>query len=435
MSSQTVSTKLQKIATLASYQPKLTLTTLAHYIDVDWLREAFRRTRKSAAAGIDGTTAEDYAQNLDENLSNLLQRLKAGQYRAPAVRRTYIEKGGGKKRPLGIPTVEDKVLQRAVVMILETIYEHDFYDCSYGYRPKRNAHQALESLREQLFGIKGGYVIQLDISSFFDELNHRQLHEILAARVRDGVIKRLIGKWLKAGVMENSQITLSEKGARQGCVISPILANVYLHHVLDEWFHHDVLPRMKGKAFMMRFADDAVLVFASREDAERVLEVLPKRFERFSLRLHPEKTKLVNFCRPSYDETQNVEKPGTVEFLGFVHYWGKSRRGFWVIKQKTQKKRLCNGIRKFTDYCKRHRHKPVAVQQYDLSLKMRGHYSYFGITGNYRALAMYYRRCRNAWYKWLSRRNNRGITRERFEDILARYPLPTPRIVHSVYRT
>ena len=435
MSSQTVLMKLQKIATLASYQPKLTLTTLAHYIDVDWLREAFRRTRKSAAAGIDGTTAEDYAQNLDENLSNLLQRLKAGQYRAPAVRRTYIEKGGGKKRPLGIPTVEDKVLQRAVVMILETIYEHDFYDCSYGYRPKRNAHQALESLREQLFGVKGGYVIQLDICSFFDEMNRRQLQEMLATRVRDGVIKRLIGKWLKAGVMENSQITLSEKGAKQGCVVSPILANIYLHHVLDEWFHQEVLPRMKGKAFMMRFADDAVLAFESREDAERVLEVLPKRFERFGLRLHPEKTRLVDFRRPPYHNSTNTRKPGTIEFLGFVYYWGKSRRGYWVVKQKTEKKRLRNSIRKIADYCKHNLHMPLEIQQYNLSLKMRGHYSYFGITGNSKALGSFYYRSLHIWNKWLSRRNQRGMKWERFLQLLTRYPLPKPRVVHSVYRT
>jgi group II intron reverse transcriptase/maturase len=293
----------------------------------------------------------------------------------------------------------------------------------------------LGSLKNQLFAIQGGYVIQLDICSFFDELNHNQLQEILANRVRDGVIKRLIGKWLKAGVMEDSQITLSEKGTKQGCVISPILANIYLHHVLDEWFHCDVLPRMKGDAFMMRFADDAVLAFANREDAERVLEVLPKRFERFSLRLHPEKTKLVDFRRPSYDETQNVSKPGTVEFLGFVHYWGKSRRGYWVVKQKTEKKRLRNSIRKITDYCKRNRHEQVEVQHHDLSLKMRGHYSYFGITNNYEALSKYYRQCWRAWQKWLSRRNNHGMTWTRFEELLSRYPLPLPRVVHSIYRT
>ena len=220
MSSQTVSTKLQQIAKLASYQPKLTLTTLAHHIDEDWLHEAFRRTRKAAAAGIDGKTAATYARDLDTNLSHLLQRLRAGRYRAPAVRRTYIEKDGGKKRrPLGIPTVEDKVLQRAVAMILEAVYEQDFYDCSYGFRPKRSAHQALKSLREQLHEIKGGVVIQLDIRSFFDEMDHNQLREMLSSRVRDGVIMRLIGKWLKAGVMEGAQLTRPIKGTPQGGVV------------------------------------------------------------------------------------------------------------------------------------------------------------------------------------------------------------------------
>ncbi len=431
-----MSTKLQKIAQLASYQPKLTLTTLAHHIDVDWLGEAFRRTRKTAAAGIDGKTAATYARNLDENLSNLLQCLKAGRYRAPAVRRTYIDKDGGKqKRPLGIPTVEDKVLQRAVAMILEAVYEQDFYDCSYGFRPKRGAHQALKSLRDQLHEIKGGHVIQLDIRSFFDEMNHNQLREMLSKRVRDGVITRLIGKWLKAGVMEGTQLTRPTSGAPQGCVISPILANVYLHHVLDEWFHRDVLPRLKGKAFMVRYADDAVLSFANREDAERVLEVLPKRFERFSLRLHPEKTMLISFCRPPYNATQNVNKAGTVKFLGLEHYWAKSGRGYWVIKQKTEKKRLRNSLRKISDYCKSNRHKPLEVQQHELSLKMRGHYAYFGVTGNIRSLSKFYYQCLHVWCQWLSRRNNHGMEWERFWQLLSRYPPPTPRIVHSIYRT
>jgi len=436
MSSQTVSTKLQKIAELASYQPKLALTTLAHHIDEDWLDEAFRRTRKAAAAGVDGKTAVTYARKLDENLSNLLQRLKAGQYRAPAVRRTYIDKDGGKqRRPLGIPTVEDKVLQRAVAMILEAVYEQDFYDCSYGFRPNRGAHQALTSLRDQLHELKGGYVIQLDIRSFFDEMDHSQLREMLSSRVRDGVIMRLIGKWLKAGVLEGTQLTRPTRGTPQGGVVSPVLANVYLHHVLDEWFHQDVLPRLKGRAFMVRYADDAVLAFANREDANRVLKVLPKRFERFSLRLHPEKTMLINFCRPSYDEPRNVDKSGTIKFLGFDHYWGKSRRGYWVIKRKTEKKRLRSSVLKITAYCKYNRHKPVEVQQHELSLKMRGHYAYYGLTGNYRALMMYYHQCLRAWKKWLSRRNSRGMRWERFELLQRRYPLPVPRIVHSIYRT
>lgn len=436
MSSQTVSTKLQKIAELASYRPKLTLTTLAHHIDEDWLDEAFRRTRKAAAAGIDGKTAATYARNLDENLSNLLQRLKAGRYRAPAVRRTYIDKDGGKqRRPLGIPTVEDKVLQRAVAMIFEAVYEQDFYDCSYGFRPNHGAHQALTSLRDQLHELKGGYVIQLDIRSFFDEMNHNQLREMLAVRVRDGVITRLIGKWLKAGVMEGTQLTRPTSGTPQGGVVSPVLANVYLHHVLDEWFHQDVLPRLKGRAFMVRYADDAVLAFANREDANRVLKVLPKRFERFSLRLHPEKTMLINFCRPSYDETRNVDKPGTIKFLGFDHYWATSRRGYWVIKRKTEKKRLRNSVLKITAYCKQNRHKPVRVQQHELCLKMRGHYAYYGLTGNYRALMMYYHQCLRTWQKWLSRRNSRGMEWERFELLQRRHPLPLPRIVHSIYRT
>ena len=246
---------------------------------------------------------------------------------------------------------------------------------------------------------------------------------------------RLIGKWLNAGVMEGTQLSRQSEGVSQGCVISPILANVYLHYVLDEWFHQDVLPRMKGTAFMMRYADDAVLAFASREDAERVLEVSAKRIERFSLRLHPEKTKLVNFRRPPRVENHNFPKPGIVTFLGFDHYWTKSRKGHQVVKQKTHKKRLRNSIRRIAAYCKRNRHEPVEEQQRELTMKMRGHYAYYGLTGNGRALNSFYYQCLLAWKKWLSRRNNRTMPWERFLLLLERYPLPLPRVVHSIYQT
>jgi len=253
-----ISTRQRKIAELARQAPELRFTTLGHHLDLDWLREAYRRTRKDGAVGVDGQTAEEYAEHLEENLQDLLNRAKSGRYRAPAVRRVHIPKGEGKTRPIGIPGFEDKVLQRAVVMLLEPIYEQDFLDCSYGFRPRRSAHQALQAHRDQLMAMGGGWVLEIDVQGFFDTLDKGQLQEFVRHRVRDGVVLRLIGKWLKAGVLEDGAVTYPEAGTPQGGVISPLLANVYLHEVLDAWFERDVKPRLKGRAFLVRFADDSV---------------------------------------------------------------------------------------------------------------------------------------------------------------------------------
>lgn len=329
--STTISTKLQRVAELAQAAPEMVLTTLAHHIDLEWLREAYRRTRKDGAPGIDGQTARDYAQDLEQNLSSLLERFKSGSYKAPPVRRSYIPKADGSQRALGIPTFEDKVLQRAVVMLLEAVYEQDFLESSYGFRPGRSAHQALEDLWLGVTRMQGGYVLEVDISSYFDEIDHNHLRAILDRRVRDGVIRRTVDKWLKAGVMEGGTLLRDEVGAPQGGVISPILSNVYLHEVLDVWFDREIRPRLEAEAFQVRFADDFVLIFASERDARRVEAVLPKRFAKYGLRLHPTKTRRVRFKQPRGDVSAG--EPGTFDFLGMTHYWGKSRRGNWVVRQ------------------------------------------------------------------------------------------------------
>jgi len=257
-SSESVSTRRQRIAMLAKQSPQMAFTTLNHYLDLDWLREAFHRTRKDGAPGVDGQAWTDYAKDLEANLRSLLDRAKSGNYRAPPVRRVHIPKGtGNETRPIGIPTLEDKVLQRAVVMVLESIYEQDFHDSSYGFRPKRSAHQALDSLWTQTMKSGGGWVLEVDIRKFFDTLDHGHLREFLRRRVRDGVLLRLIGKWLNAGVLEDGCLTHPESGSPQGGVISPLLANVYLHYVLDEWFAGEVQPRLRGQAFLIRYADDS----------------------------------------------------------------------------------------------------------------------------------------------------------------------------------
>jgi group II intron reverse transcriptase/maturase len=429
-----ISTRLQRIAELARRRPQEALTTLAHYIDLDLLLEAYRRTRKDGAAGVDGQTAEAYAEHLEGNLQALLERAKSGTYRAPPVRRVHIPKGDGRKtRPIGIPSFEDKVLQRAVAMVLEAVYEPSFRDSSYGFRPGRSAHQALQILWKGLMDLGGGWVLELDIERFFDTLDHQRLREILRRRVRDGVLLRLIGKWLRAGVLEDGRLVHPESGTPQGGVISPLLANVFLDEVLDGWLEDVVRPRLRGRAFFVRYADDAVLVFDREEDARRVFEVLPKRFAKYGLTLHPEKTRLVAFGRPR--RGGGGSRPETFDYLGFTHYWGRSRRGAPAVLRKTARDRFTRSLRAVAQWCRHHRHLPVAKQHHELGRKLRGHYAYYGITGNAPALLRFSRATERVWRQWLDRRSHRArMSWEQFWRLKVRYPLPPPRVVHSVYR-
>jgi len=413
---------------LAREKADVPFTALAHHIDVDWLREAYRRTRKDGARGIDGQSAEQYEEHLEENLLSLLDRAKSGMYRAPPVRRVHIPKGDGQTRPIGIPTFEDKVLQRAVAMLLGAVYEEEFYDFSYGFRPARSALQACEAFRQTAVRMAGGWVLEVDIRKFFDTLDHEHLRNILCRRVRDGVILRLIGKWLNAGVMEDLILSHPEAGTPQGGVISPLLANIYLHEVLDEWFVHEVLPRLKGRASLVRYADDFAFLFEWKGDAERVFEVLPKRFGKYGLTLHSEKTRLVPFRRPD----RGSERPGTFNLLGFTHYWGLSRRGKWVPKAKTAKDRFSRTLRRIVEWCRMHLHDDVETQHRALARKLSGHYAYFGVTSNYRALARLHLEAKRIWKRWLSRRSQKGFVNWRaMGRLLERFPLPKPRIVHQ----
>lgn len=438
--SEFVYTRQQRIANLAKQSPQMGFTSLNHYLDLPWLHEAYRRTRKDAAAGVDGQTATEYETNLEGNLQSLLNRAKSGTYFAPPVRRVYIPKGtGGETRPLGIPTLEDKVLQRAVVMILEAIYEQDFWDCSYGFRPGRSAHQALQFLWEQSMRMGGCWILEVDIRKFFDTVDHAHLREFLRHRVRDGVLLRLLGKWLNAGVLENGVVTYPEEGTPQGGVISPLLANVYLHHVLDDWFARQVQPRLQSRGFLIRYADDAVLGFSGEEDARRVLAVLPKRLGRYGLTLHPEKTRLISFHRPPWSPTQEGPRKGprreTFDLLGFTHYWGVSRKGNWAVKRKTARDRFAKAVRNVARWCQLHRHQPIGEQHRTLSRKLRGHFAYYGLTGNGKALSRFQSTVTRLWREWLSRRR-RGYSYPwlRFVRLLDRYPLPAAVVVHSVYR-
>jgi RNA-directed DNA polymerase len=437
-----VSTKQQRIALLARQSPEMGFTSLAHLIDIDWLTEAFNRTRKDGAVGVDGQDGEDYAANLEGNLQSLLDRAKSGTYQAPPVRRVHIPKAGSatETRPLGIPTFEDKVLQRAVVMVLEAVYEQDFKDCSYGFRPGRSAHQALDSLWRQTMGIRGGWIVDVDIRKFFDTIDHSHLRDFLKRRIRDGVLLRLIGKWLNAGVLEDGCVTHPEAGSPQGGVVSPMLSNVFLHYVLDEWFEREVQPRLKGPSFLIRYADDFVMGFSCEEDARRVMDVLPKRFEKYGLTIHPDKTRLVPFERPSDASTGANSAvrtpPGTFDLLGFRHYWARSRKGPWVVKRKTSTSRFSRGLKALSEWCRTNRHQPMREQHRTLSQKLRGHFAYYGITGNSMALGRFRTATTWIWKRWLSRRRRRGgrMTWDRLNRFLKRNPLPPAIAIHSVCR-
>jgi RNA-directed DNA polymerase len=426
-----VSTKLQRIAELARKAPQMAIRTLAHHIDAEFLREAYQQTRKDGAVGVDDQTAADYAANLEGNLRSLLDRFKSGSYYAPPVRRVEIPKDDGETRPLGIPTFEDKVLQRSVAMVLNAVYEQDFLPCSYGFRPGRSAHQALQALWDATMKVGGGWVIEIDIRHFFDNVDHGHLRAFLEQRVRDGVIRRTIDKWLNAGVQQDGAIRYPDGGTPQGGVISPLLANVYLHEVLDVWFEREICPRLGGLAQLIRYADDAVIVFERETDARRVMNVLPKRFARYGLTLHPEKTKLIDFRRP----TGNGDGPGSFDVLGFTHFWGRSRKGNLVVQRKTARSRFGRALQRVAEWCRKSRHLTVREQHKTLVAKVRGHYNYFGITGNSRALGRFLHEVKRVWRKWLHRRSNRArMTWERFKLLYSRYPLPWPIVVQSVQR-
>ncbi len=426
-----VTTKLRRIAELARKHPARVFSSVAHAIDLDWVREAYRRTRKDGAAGVDGRSAADFAAQLEANLSSLTEKLRSGSYRPPPVRRAHIPKANGKTRPIGIPTFEDKVAQRAVAMLLEAIYEQDFDPDSYGFRPGRSAHQALEELQRRPTYWGRCWMIEADIQGFFDAIDHAQLRSILDQRIRDGVIRRLVDKWLNAGVMENGSVRLSVLGTPQGGVISPLLANVFLHVVLDQWLRRDVWPRMKGRAKLIRYADDFVLLFGREDDARRVMAVLGKRFERFGLQLHPEKTRLLSFDSPGLG-TKRAQRERSFDFLGLTHFWARSRKGRWVVKQRTAKDRFSRSLKRVKEQCHRMMHVPLSHQHRMLCSMLRGHFNYFGITGNGDALRRLRHEAERIWGRSLARRNGRRFAWIRFKPVLARFPLPRPSPPRSV---
>jgi RNA-directed DNA polymerase len=403
------------------------LTNLHSFIDRAMLEECFDSLNKKGASGVDGETWQGYNEIRGERIPELLNGFKSGSYRAPHIRRVYIPKGDGKLRPLGLPTVEDKILQTAVNRVLTPIYEQIFYDTSYGFRPGRSQHQALERLFKEVSMHGKQYVIDADMQNYFGSIEHQHLREFLGRRIRDNVTERMINKWLKAGILEEGQVKYPKEGTPQGGSISPLLSNIYLHYVLDEWFHEQIQPLLQGSSTMIRFADDFLLLFSNRRDAIRVLEVLPKRLGKYGLTLHPEKTKLVEVAGSSEAET------GTFDFLGFTHYMGKSQKGNSILKRKTSSKKLRMSAKRVGEWIKLNRHRPVRELIAKLNLKLTGHYAYYGITFNSRGLNSFYETVKRMLFKWLNRRGGRNrLNWARFRRLITEWlPLSKPRIYHK----
>lgn len=432
-----MSPELSKVVERAKKEPEARFHSLAHHLDEAALKRAFARIRKDAATGVDGVSKEEYAKHLDENIRDLHQRMRAQQYRHQPIRRVHIPKGPGSRetRPIGISTIEDKIVQGALREVLEAIYEQDFKPCSFGFRPGRGTHDALETLDRMLFRERIRWVLEADIRSFFDSIDRKKLMELLQLRIADGSILRLIGKCLHVGVLDGEEFTKPEDGTAQGSVISPLLGNVYLHHALDLWFEREVRPRLRGHARLIRYADDFVIGFTSEEDAKRVLAVLGKRMEAFGLTLHPDKTRIVPFARPNRTgKGAGASAPGTFDFLGFTLYWRVSRQGNWVPGMKTRKASIRKILLRIGEWCRRHRHRPRAEQHAALSRKLQGHYDYFGVNGNSRCLDQVLHRVKRLWFKWLQRRGQRKPLRwKRFGAYLKHFPLPSPRIQKQIW--
>jgi len=413
------------VAERAKREPNGRILALAHLIDIAALRRAYQRQRNDAAVGMDGMTKKEYGRNLAEHLQELHQRLVSKQYRHQPIRRVHIPKDNGKTRPIGISTLEDKLVQDAVREVLEAIYEQDLLSCSYGFRPGRSAHDAVRTLKGVVDSGRVRWILEADIVSYFDRIDRKMLMEFIRKRVADESLMRLVGKCLHVGVLDGGEYSEPDVGAAQGSVLSPLLGNIYLHYVLDIWFEREVKPRLRGQTTLIRYCDDFVMCFEREDDAQRVMEVLGKRMGRYGLALHPEKTRLLPFGEPPRGQTSG-KGPATFDFLGFTMYWKRTRWGRWRMQCKTRRGRLKKAI---GAWCRRHRHQPIEAQHAALKRRIQGHYNYFGVSGNFESLMLIAEEAKRCWFKWLQRRSQqRHLNWERFSEILKRHPLPRPRI-------
>jgi len=424
---------LQWVKEAARRDKKARFTALLHHVNVEALQRAFRRMKRSASPGVDGETVGSYERDLGDNLKDLCARLHTGRYRPEPVRRAYIPKPDGGQRPLGVPTLEDKIVQSAVSEVLNVIYEEDFLGFSYGFRPGRNPHQALDMLRWTLLKENVNWVLDADIRRFFDSVDHEWMMRMLSHRIADRRVLRLVSQWLKAGVLESGEWRETDEGTPQGSCISPLLANLFLHHVLDLWAHHWRKRFARGRVIIVRYADDFVMGFQYEDDGRRFLEELKARLGKFGLALHEGKTRLIEFGTRAAQRRlrEGQKRPGTFSFLGFTHYVGKTRAGWLTVRMKTEGKRLTRKIKAVREEAWRRMHAPVEMQHAWLSSVLKGHYAYFGTPGNMPALQTFYLQVLRGWLRCLKRRSqNSRMTWDRLNLLLDVFPLPRPRITH-----
>lgn len=424
----TAATKLALIAKRAREDPKLKFNALMHHFSFGNLEQGFHKLSGRKAVGADGVKKEDYGKELAANLDALEARLKRFSYRPQPVRRVMIPKGDGKFRPLGISCFEDKLVQSMTARVLEAIYEQDFLNCSYGFRPKRGCHDAIRSTYQLLMRGGIGWVVDLDIQSYFDTIDHEWLMRCVEQRISDRRFLRLIRRMLKAGVLGQGEFSVSEEGTPQGSIVSPVLSNIYLHYVLDLWFERVVKKKMRGKVAMCRYADDAVVFFQREEEARQFIEDLKERMGKFGLELNPEKTRTLRFCRRD-------RRSGVFDFLGLTFYWGQARNGLAVLKCKTSRRQIANKVRQFTEWIKSVRSQTNLKAIWAMAQqKLKGHYQYYGVSWNSGKLGYFGWICRGLLYKWLNRRGQRrSFTREEFTRYLKRYPLPRPIVTVHLY--
>ena len=429
-------TKLSLISGHARRDCTFKFTSLAHLLDVEYLRDCYRSLNRNKAVGIDNMSWQEYGVDLDQNLERLVERLKRKKYKPQPARRVYIPKNDKETRPLGISALENKIVERGVTWILESIYEQDFMDCSYGFRPERNCHQALKRLNDLIMFQPVNHIVEADIKGFFDNVDHDKLMDFIRIRITDTTLLNLIDKFLKAGYIDDGQLVKSEKGTPQGSIVSPMLANIFLHYVLDKWFETTVKSNVRGFCELVRYADDFVCVVRYADDAERIERALKNRFRKYGLEIHPTKSRRITFGNFESDNARKQGRKGhTFDFLGFTHYCDTSRKGNFKVGRKTSRKKFSAKCRELNDWLKAIRNR---VQTKDwwkiLSAKLRGHFQYYGVSENYAGIVSFYKRAIDMVHKWLNRRNQKGkMNWGKFKEYLEHYPLPQPRIVHKFY--
>jgi len=429
-------TKLALISQRARKEPKLQFTSLAHLLDVGFLRGCYLELGRDRASGIDGVSWQDYGQPLDENLENLVERMKVKRYKPLPAKRVYIPKNNSEKRPLGLPALEDKIVQRGIARILEAIYEVGFLECSYGFRPKRGCHQALNAVDKTIMTNPVTHVIEADIKGFFDNVSHTWMMKFLQVRINDPSFLLLISRFLKAGYLDAGVFVSTERGTPQGGNLSPALSNIFLHYVLDLWFEKRIKPQAKGACYLVRYADDFVCMVQYQDDAQYIEQVLRDRFAKFGLELHSEKTRTISFGRYERENAQRQQRrANTFDFLGFTHFCGTSRKGKFIVGRQTSRKKFRQKCTEMNDWLRKIRNHTKAKDWWPtLAAKLRGHYQYYGVSGKMRSLNRFYLMTVRLTRKWLNRRSQRKrFYWKGFIEYLKHYPLPRPRIAHNFY--